>query len=64
MSKINGDQELLAFNISQSISGPENFLRRSIQSSRTSTKIPTSTTELLFAVSIIHETRIMNVLIH
>lgn len=47
MYKINGGQELLAFNISQSISGPENFLRRSIQSSRTSTKIPTSTPELL-----------------
>lgn len=54
------DQELLAFNISQSITGPENFLRRSIQRSRTSTKIPTSTTELLLIVSVTYSVTYKN----
>lgn len=58
------NQELLAFNASQSITGPENFFRLSIQRSRTIEKIPTRTTALLLAVSTIHRTLPNNVLIH
>ena len=55
---------MLAFNASQSITGPENFFRLSIQSSMTTAKIPTRTTALLLTVSTIHRTKAYNILIH
>ena len=58
------NQELLAFNASQSITGPENFFRLSIQRSRTIEKIPTRTPALLLTVSTIPRTMTYNILIH
>lgn len=64
VSDIPQNQELLAFNASQSMTGPENFFRLSIQSSSTTAKIPTRTTALLLVVSITHRTKEYNILIH